>query len=153
MKRWIVMGTFILLFVVACNSAMRGGEKSTALTSDMPNTLKLADGQLVYDLSGNWSAATKSSCGNSFNGPIAITQKGNLILGSLQSGNYPVETNEMIRGTLKGAELSEIIFNTGCGLIASDAEILKSGTVIDISTEFQYLGSNIRWDSTLTKQK
>ncbi len=151
MKRWIVMGFFILLFVVGCNSAMRDDAKSTALNADMPNTVKLANGELVYNLSGNWRAATKSSCGKTFDGTIAITQEGNLIVGSLQSGSYPVDNYDMIRGTLKGADIAEIKFNTRAGFIASDAEILNSGTVIDISTGLPT--DNIRWDTTLTKEK
>ena len=148
MKKWFVMGFFILLCGVACNSAMRDGVR---LNADMPNTVKLPNGALVYNLSGMWHAVTKSSCGKTFNGTIAITQEGDLVMGSLQNGNYPVETYEMIRGTLKGAEIAEIKFNTRAGFIRSDGEILNSGKEMNISTELPT--DNIRWDTTLTKEK
>ena len=44
-----------LWFTVACNSAMGDGVNNGTLKADMPNTMTISNGEVVYELSGEWN--------------------------------------------------------------------------------------------------
>ena len=50
-----------LWFTVACNSAMGDGVNNGTLKADMPNTMTISNGEVVYDLSGEWNITTNVS--------------------------------------------------------------------------------------------
>ena len=151
MKKGILICLFVLLCGVACNSATRGGTKTAALKAGMPNTLALPNGEVVYDLSGEWDAGTKVSTDAAFSGIIKINQKGDRFVGTLQSGNYPaLETFEKVRGTLKGADIMKIEFNTPAGWILSYGEIGETGNKITIDT--QWPTDNVQLGTTLRRK-
>ncbi len=145
------MGFVILLCCAGCNTAMRDGATTGALKAGMPNTLALPNGEVVYDLSGEWDIITHVSSFNTFNGVIDMRQDGSQFVGSLQSGNFPgLETSEKIKGTLKGNEIDVIQFNTIHGWIYSSGDIAEGGKMLRINTQSPSEGWDIR--STLKKK-
>ena len=134
MKKWILMGVVVLLCCAACNTAMRDGAKTGALKAGMPNTLALPNGEVVYDLSGEWNIVTDVSGFATFKGVIDMKQKGDRFVGSLQSGDYPaLDTSEKVRGKLKGNDIEEIQFNTTHGWLNSSGEIAEGGKVLNVN--------------------
>lgn len=67
----------------ACNYATRGTAKTAVLKADMPNTLKLSNGEVVYDLSGEWDIASQSSVGRLYSGLLEIKQDEDRFIGTL----------------------------------------------------------------------
>ena len=133
MKKWMFMFLFIFSCFVACNSAMRDGAMPPALKADMPNTIKLDNGEVVYDLRGEWNASTTTGCGAMFSGTMRINQEGNQFVGIMQDGNYPHSTpREKVKGTLKGPDIVKCQFYTTYGWINSFAEITNVGNEIAI---------------------
>ena len=151
MKRLILLCTFVFLCTAACNSAVRDGATSGTLKAGMPNTVALPNGEVVYDLSGEWDIVTHVSTFATFKGVIDVRQDGNRFVGSLQSGDFPVlETPEKMKGKLKYSEIEVIKFNTTHGWVLSSGEIVEGGKILYINTESPSEGWDIR--STLRKK-
>jgi hypothetical protein len=151
MKKWILMCFVVLLICAACNSAMRDGTTTGALKAGMPNTLALPNGEMVYDLSGEWDIVTNVSSYATFKGVIDMRQDGNQFVGTLQSGDFPgLETSEKIKGKLKSNDIDVIQFNTVHGWVYSSGEIAEGGKMLRINTQSPSEGWDIR--STLKKK-
>ncbi len=149
MKRLVLVCVIIFLCTVACNSAMRDG--ATTLKAGMPNTLALPNGEVVYDLSGEWDIVTHVSNFATFNGVIDVRQNGNQFVGSLQGGDFPVlETSEKIKGKVKGNEIEVIQFNTTHGWVLSSGGLAEGGKLLSINTQSPSEGWDI--NSTLKKK-
>lgn len=151
MKKWILIGFVVLFCCAACNSAMRDSATTGPLKAGMPNTLALPNGEVVYNLSGEWDIVTNVSSHATFKGVVDMRQDGNQFVGTLQSGSYPtLETSEKIKGKLKGNEIDVIQFNTVHGWIYSSGEIAEGGKMLRINTQSPSEGWDIR--STLKKK-
>jgi len=136
MKKWIFMCLVVLFSCVACNFAMRDGAKTAALKADMPNMVKLSNGEVVYDLRGEWDVTSEVSHYRTYSGVMDIKQDEDRFVGTLQSGDYQdLGTWEKLRGRLKGAEVVNIYFNTSYGWMLSIGEIADGGKVMTIISE------------------
>jgi len=145
MKKCILMCIVVLFGCFACVSAT----KTTVLKPGMPNTLKLSNGEVVYDLSGEWDISSKTTLGASYGGLLEITQDEDRFVGTLKSGNYPMEGSEKVKGKLKGGEVANIQYKTTYGWTNSSGEIAEGGKMMTIFTSLPEGGTA---DTTLRKK-
>ncbi len=146
-----IMICFLLTCTLACNTAMKSGAKTEMLKAGAPNTATLSNGEVVYDLSGEWEAVTTTGCGGLFKGTMKITQDGNQFVGILQNGDYPHSTpQEKVKGTLQGAGIVKSQFYAIYGWGNSYAEISNAGNEIAFEAP---LSDDCRVASTTLKRK
>jgi len=145
MKKCIFACIFVLFGCFACTQAT----KTMVLKPGMPNTLKLSNGEVVYDLSGEWDMTSNTTHRGSFVGVLEIEQDEDRFVGTLKSGDY-LTMGEKVRGNMKGAEVVNLQVNTNRGWLTSTGEILDGGKVMDIMTFFQ--GDAGSMTSTLRKK-
>jgi hypothetical protein len=142
MTKWIFACLVVLFGCFACVSTTK-----TVLKPGMPNTLKLSNGEVVYDLSGEWDLITRVR-GYVFGGMLEIKQNEDRFVGTLKSGKYP-QSGEIVKGSLKGGEITNLEFNAPSrGWLKSDGEIVDGGKRITISSPTV----DRTYDSTLTKK-
>ena len=82
----------------------------------MPNTMALSNGEVIYDLRGEWDSIIEiknEEYGGIFNDIIEISQKGNEFVGIISTGNERYDKGyEMIKGELDTTGFKSIKFKT-----------------------------------------
>jgi hypothetical protein len=103
----------------------------------MPNNVRLSNGEVVYDLSGEWDtiADARKAVGKIYKDIWKITQKGNEFVGIRLIGNEcNPKGSEAIRGELEKDGFKSLQVSTAYGWVSSKAKIGEKGNKIVIMT-------------------
>ncbi|MDH3826009.1 MAG: hypothetical protein OET81_02585 [Desulfobacteraceae bacterium] len=106
------------------------------LKQGMPSTVTLSNGEVIYDLSGEWDAIyDNKEYGGKNEDIVKITQKGNEFVGIKLIGNQwkPVGS-ETIKGELDKDGFKSFYTSTVEGWTASDVKIDENCNRIEIET-------------------
>ena len=106
------------------------------LKQGMPSTVTLSNGEVIYDLSGEWDAIyDNKEYGGKNEDIVKITQKGNEFVGIKLIGNQwkPVGS-ETIKGELDKDGFKSFYTSTVDGWTASDVKIDENCNRIEIET-------------------
>ena len=97
MKKIIIALIFALVFTAVY------AEEDNPLKQGMPNTVTLPNGEVIYDISGEWDAIYDNKEYGGINKDIVkITQKGNEFVGIKLIGNqWTPKDSETIKGELE----------------------------------------------------
>jgi len=118
----------IALLITAALSVTCGQSKmARPLQVGMPNTITLANGQVVYDLNGDWD--TNAHLYGIMKGMVRITQEDNNFVGInlIRFGDQP-KGIEKTKGTLEQNGFKEVYWNSFWGgWTAAKGEISEDG--------------------------
>ena len=156
MKRILIV--VIIGFVYTAVQA----QMDNPLREGMPNTVKLPNGEVIYDLNGEWDAVYDSGYwAGTFNDIIKITQNDNQYVGIylLNGDNLIGKNEEKIRGKLRGGSIYEAFFHditdietTNLIWAPSKAEISNDGNVIKIIRTYEFKGAKTTQAMTLKRK-
>ncbi len=121
------------------------------LKQGMPNTVTLSNGEVIYDLSGEWDAIYDNKEYGGINEDIVkITQKGNEFVGIKLIGNqWNPKGSETIKGELEKDGFKTFHLNTVEGWTPATVKIGEKCNKIEIETPV--MGTMI--GITLTRNK
>jgi hypothetical protein len=142
----------ILILSIILSVALVIPSNAEQLKPGMANTVTLADGSVVYDLSGEWDAHIDNGKYGISEDVYKITQEGNKFVGIKLIGNQWVgKGKETIRGELEGDGFKLLEGYTGAkGWLPSSGKILDGGNKIVDETEVKML--NLTVVETLTRK-
>jgi len=147
MKKILMALILGLVFTVAY------AQMDNPLKQGMPNTVTLSNGEVIYDLSGEWDVIYE----NKKSGRVAknickITQKGNEFVGIKLIGNeWGPKGSETIKGELEKDGFKSFLAGTFYGWIPSKAKIGEKCNKIDIEVRLP-AGDNNILEITLTRK-
>ena len=129
-----MVGMIIALLITAALSVSCGPSKmAKPLQAGMPNTITLANGQVVYDLNGDWDALYEITKFGTNGDIVRITQKGDQFVGIKLIGNTRVGKNQKtIKGTLEQNRFKIVQANSAYGWVAASGKISEDGDKIII---------------------
>ena len=148
----------LVIFVV---SAMANAQMDNPLKEGMPNTVKLASGEVVYNLNGDWNSAFDTGGWGTLEDIVKITQNDNQFVGIyLLSGDRMAGKNqEKIKGKLNGNVIDEVYFYdvkdsaTWTPIWApSEAKISEDGNEIVIKRVWEEKGASTIRTFTLIRK-
>ena len=148
MKKLIIVLVLGLVFTVAY------AQTDNPLKKGMPNTVTLSNGEVVYDLSGEWDviADARKVTGKIYKDIHKITQKGNEFVGIRLIGNeWNPKDTEAIKGELEKDGFKSLQINTGYGWITSKGKIDEKCNKIEIEVIMPTVQRNIMY-ITLTRK-
>ncbi len=123
------------------------------LKQGMPNTVTLSNGEVIYDLSGEWDAIYEARKFSWLSKDIVkITQKGNEFVGIKLIGSPVVpKGSKAIKGELEKDGFKSFLTSTSYGWIPSKAKIGEKCNKIEIEVPLPEGDDNIL-DLTLTRK-
>jgi len=130
MKKILIVLILGLVFTAAY------AQMDNPLKQGMPSTVTLSNGEVIYDLSGEWDAIyDNKEYGGKNEDIVKITQKGNEFVGIELIGNQwkPVGS-ETIKGELDKDGFKSFYTSTVEGWTASDVKIDENCNRIEIET-------------------
>ncbi len=143
MKKVLLALTVGLVFTVAYAQA------DNPLKKGMPNTVTLPNGEVIYDLSGEWNAIYNLKRFGISKDIVKITQNGNKFVGIKLIGNeYLPEGSETIKGELGINGFKYLYMNTELGWREASGTIDDKCNQIVISVPI----FGITIDLTLTRK-
>jgi hypothetical protein len=130
----IVIFVFLLVFVSFSISQSQDIKK---LKAGMPNTVTLSNGEVVYDLNGEWNSFVEPygpwSEYNALQNIIKITQTGSSLVGILMMDDkWYLKGYESIRAELDKSGFKEVEMLTNGGILDSKGQISDDGNKIII---------------------
>ena len=127
----ILMALILGLVFTATNAQM-----DNPLKQGMPNTVTLSNGEVIYDLSGEWDAIYDNKEFGGINKDIVkITQKGNEFVGIKLIGNqWKPAGSETIKGELEKDGFKSFYSNTVEGWTPATLKIGEKCNKIEIET-------------------
>jgi hypothetical protein len=131
----IVIFLFLLVFVLSSISQSQDIKK---LKAGMHNTVTLSNGEMVYDLNGEWDAIYDNKQYGTNKDVVKITQEGNKFVGIKLIGNIWVgKGSETIKGELEGDGFKSLYcyVHTEGGWTLSKGQVSDRGNKIVIETE------------------
>ena len=142
----------ILILSVILSVVLVTSSSADQLKPGMANTVTLADGNVVYDLNGEWDAIIDNDYFGVSKDVIKITQEGNKFVGIKLIGNQWVgKGEEVIKGELEGGGFKSYnSYNAKEGWQPSDGKILDGGNKIVDEQEIKSF--NITCRMTLTRK-
>jgi hypothetical protein len=143
MKRIIVI--VIIGFVFATVQA----QMDNPLKEGMPNTIKLTNGEVIYDLNGEWDSVYDSGGYGTYKDIVKITQEDKQFVGIylLKGDNRVGKNEEKVKGKLKGNVFAEVLFHVVDPSTfevfwdSVEGEISKDGNEIEIKRIYEYKGA------------
>ena len=109
-------------------------QTDNSLKQGMPNTVTLSNGEVIYDLNGEWDADDHQGTGTDI---IRITQEGNNFEGILLIGKGVI----CMRGELERDRFKLLYRKTGEGWSAATGKIYEKCNKIVIKTPIKMMGS------------
>jgi hypothetical protein len=131
----IVIFLFLLVFVSFSLSQSQDIKK---LKAGMPNTVTLSNGEVVYDLNGEWDAIYDNKDLGTNKDVVKITQEGNKFVGIKLIGNiFLGKGKETIKGELEGDGFKSLYgyARTAGGWTLSKGRVSDRGNKIVMETE------------------
>ncbi len=131
MKKILMTLILGLVFTAAC------AQMDIPLKQGMPNTVTLSNGEVIYDLSGEWDAFYENygswSHIGSYPDVLKIAQKGAIFVGIKQIGSpYVGKGAESIRGELDKSGFKKVQVLTSFGYFDCKGQISEDGNKIII---------------------
>ncbi len=125
--------------------APSGAEMANPLKAGMPNTVTLSNGDVVYDLNGEWDAIFDNKKLGTNKDVIKITQEGNKFVGIKLIGNQWVKKgSETIKGELGGDGFKSLYgYSLAHGWQPSSAIISDGGNKIVEEQEIKAYGYTV----------
>jgi len=148
MKKIIMALILGLVFTVAY------AQTDNPLKQGMPNTVRLSNGEVIYDLSGEWDVIRDTrKVNNKIHKDIwKITQKGEEVGGiRLIGSDWNPKGGEAIKGELGKHGFKSLQINTGYGWITSKGKIDEKCNKIEIEVIMPTVQGNIMY-VTLTRK-
>jgi hypothetical protein len=145
MMKKILLALLIVLISITVHAQM-----DNPLKAEMPNTMTLANGEVIYDLNGDWDVIYDTGGWGSYEDVVKISQKEKQFSGIyLIKGDSLVGKNqEKIRGQIRGNIIDEVFFNdvtnnttSNLHWAPSKAEISEDGNKIVIKRSFTEEGA------------
>ena len=145
MKRLMLVLSMVVLLVGACTS--KESSQPVVLKPGMPNTITLPNGEVVYDLNGEWDAVYDLSFSGtlaaiedtqSSKGIVRITQEGNKFVGIKVIGDQWVDKNqETVQGELEKNKFGNLYVFRGMiyRWVPGKGEISEDGNKIVIEAK------------------
>jgi hypothetical protein len=123
------------------------------LKQGMPNTVTLPNGEVIYDLSGEWDGISEIKKSKYFHKDIIkITQKGNEFVGiRLIGSDWVPKGSEGIKGELEKNGFKSLSVSTFYGWILATGKIGEKCIKIEIQTTLPQGEGNIL-ETTLTRK-
>lgn len=133
------------LALVACGEQ---AEQLLPLSKNAPNTVTLSNGEIVYNMDGEWNAIIDDSPWGEFKDILTITQEGNKFVGIISKGNEKYHKgDELIKGELVKNGFESIERNTvqgwmtetigkideGCNKIVVETDVGTSTHTIELN--------------------
>jgi hypothetical protein len=110
------------------------------LKQGMPNTVTLSNGNVIFDLSGEWDAFYDNGSAGTNRDIVKITQEGNKFVGIKLIGNaYKPKGTETIKGELEKDGFKSLYQNVSGGWAPS------SGTIGEKCNEIVMKTPNASW--------
>jgi len=139
---------FIIVLIGFVFSTVRA-QMDNSLKEGMPNTVKLASGEVIYDLNGDWDAVWDTGGSGTYQDIIKIIQKEDQFVGVyLLKGDYHLNKGkEKVKGKLKGNMIDEVSLHDvelvafELRWIISQGSISKNGNEIIIKLVREYKGA------------
>ena len=132
----ILIALMLGLVFTAANAQM-----DNPLKQGMPNTLTLSNGEVVYDLNGEWDAIYDNDYMGTNEDIVKITQEGNKFVGIKLIGNkWKPKGSETIKGELEKAGFKSVLTNTVDGWVPATVEIDEKCNKIIIGTPLENWG-------------
>ena len=144
--------SILILLVILSVAIVVTSSNAEQLKPGMTNTVTLADGNVVYDLNGEWDAVYDNKDYGINEDVVKITQEGNKFVGIKLIGNQWVgKGKETIKGELEGDGFKSIsAYSQAMGWQPSSGKILDGGNKI---VEEQFIkGFNYTAVLTLTRK-
>ncbi len=148
------MKIFLMALVLGLVFTVAYAQMDNPLKQGMPNTVRLSNGEVIYDLSGEWDAIydVQKVTGKIYKDIVTITQKGNEIVGIRLIGNqWNLKGSEAIRGKLDKDGFKSLQVSTGYGWVSSKAKIGEKCNKIQIQARLPAGDDNILY-ITLTRK-
>ena len=107
------MKKIMIGLVIIVVSTMANAQMDNPLKEGMLNTVKLASGEVVYDLNGEWDTAFDTGGWGTLEDIVKITQNENKFVGIylLNGDNVAGKNKEKIKGKIKGNVIDEVYFH------------------------------------------
>jgi len=109
------------------------------LTTGMPNTVTLSNGDIVYDLNGEWDAITDDRYYGTYKSVWKITQEGNKFVGyKLPTSDWLAKGRGGIKGELEGDRFKSLyVDNPAAEWTPSKGKINDGGNKIVIEVPIE----------------
>ena len=139
---------FIIVLIGFVFSTVRA-QADNPLKGGMPNTLKLASGEVIYDLNGDWDAVWDTGGWGTYQDIIKINQKEDQFVGVyLLKGDYHLNKGkEKVKGKLKDNMIVDVSLHSveqgafESRWFLSQGSISKDGNEIIIKHVIEYKGA------------
>ena len=141
-----VMKKILMALILGLVFTAAYAQMDNPLKQGMPNTVTLSNGEVIYDLSGEWDAIYDNKGYGGINKDIVkITQKGNEFVGIKLIGNqYTPKGAETIKGVLEKDGFKSFSANTAIdGWVPSKANISEKCNKIEIEVPASMLTIDI----------
>jgi hypothetical protein len=144
------MKKILLALLIVLVSITAHAQMDKPLKAGMPNTLILPNGEVIYDLNGDWDVVYDTGGWGAYEDVVRITQKEKQFVGIyLIKGDHVVGKNqEKIRGEIRGDAIGEVFLNDVTDMITmnlhwapSKAEISENGNSIVIKRVLEEEGA------------
>ena len=129
------MKRILIIFVIGFVFGTVQAQMDSPLKDGMPNTVTLSNGEVVYDLNGEWDSFVEAYGPWSHYGThrniIKITQTGSSLVGVLMKDDqWYYKGWESIRATLDKNGFKKIEMMTNLGTLDSKGQIIDNGNKI-----------------------
>ena len=144
------MKRILIFLVIGFVFSTAYAQMDNPLKQGMPNTVTLSNGEVIYDLSGEWDAIYDNKGYGGINKDIVqITQKGNEFVGIKLIGNqWTPKGSETIKGILEKDGFKSFSTKTVDGWTFSTVKIAEKWNKIEIEAPVRDITLNI----TLTRK-
>jgi hypothetical protein len=156
-----MMNKILLALSIVLASMTVHAQTDNSLKAGMPNTLTLPNGEVIYDLNGEWDAVYDSDGWGIYKDIVRITQKEKHFAGIylIKGDNLVGKNQEKIKGEIRGSEIDEIFFNDVTDMMTmklhwapSKAEISEDGNKIMIKRAFEEKGATLNRTISLKRK-
>jgi hypothetical protein len=108
----MVMKKIMMVLIIIGVSTMANAQMDNPLKEGMPNTVKLASGEVVYDLNGDWISSFDTGGWGTLEDIVKITQNDNQFVGIylLKGDRMAGKNKEKIKGKINGNVIDEVYF-------------------------------------------
>ncbi len=108
-----MMKKILLALLIVLVSTTVHAQMDNPLKAGMPNTLTLQNGEVIYDLNGDWDAVYDTGGWGSYEDVVRITQKEKMFAGIylIKGDNLVGKNKEKIRGKIRDNVIDEVFFN------------------------------------------
>ena len=155
------MKKILLALLIVLVSMTVHAQVDNQLKTGIPNTLTLPNGEVIYDLNGDWDAVYDTGGWGIYEDVVKITQKEKQFAGIylIKGDNLVGKNQEKIKGKIKGNVIDEVFFNDVTNTATMNlhwapgkAEISEGGNKIVIKRALEEKGAIINRTFSLKRK-